>query len=91
MSTGKTANRKTITIFAHVPKPNHRTSTGTSATIGVAYSAIVGRSSSASTMRERPTARPSTMPTTVPAARPTPSTSRLLPIASSRMPSAVML
>ena len=36
ISTGKTANRKTITIFAHVPNPNHRTSTGTSATIGVA-------------------------------------------------------
>ena len=41
--------------------------------------------------RERPTARPSTMPTTVPAARPMPSTSRLWPIASSRMPSRVML
>ena len=42
-------------------------------------------------VRERPTAKPSTMPTIVPAARPAASTNRLWPMASSRMPSRVML
>ena len=68
--TGITASRKTTTTVDFTPIPSHTTITGSSASRGIALSAIIGGSSSCRTVAFQPISIPTGMPTATDSRKP---------------------
>src|SRR5215471_2378608 len=83
---GIDAPRKTTATFDDMPMPSHSTKIGSSASCGVAYTAMIGGSSSSRSVSKVPSSRPSGTPIATASANPIANSERLTAASRSSVP-----